>query len=68
MADRSHLLGRLRLDADLIEADAQRAGEALAHRRDVRRELGNFKIFQGGYSFRAHGTRRFGRNLRSSAL
>ena len=38
MADRPHLLGRLRLDADLIEADAERAGEALAHRRDVRAE------------------------------
>ena len=35
---------------------------------DVRRELGDFKIFQGGYSLRTHGTRRFGRNLRSSAL
>ena len=36
--DRPHLLGRLRLDADLVDGDDERAGDALAHRRDVRRE------------------------------
>src|SRR5664280_2603282 len=38
--DRTHVLGCLRLDAYLIEGDPERAGDALAHRRDVRRELG----------------------------
>ena len=37
--DRPQLLGRLRLDVDLIDVDAERAGDALAHRRDVRRQL-----------------------------
>jgi len=38
--DGAHAFGRLGLDADLIDRDAERAGDALAHRRDVRRELG----------------------------
>ncbi len=38
-ADRAHAFGRLGLDADLIDRHAERAGDALAHRRDVRRQL-----------------------------
>src|SRR6185369_6253529 len=37
-ADGSHLFGGLRLDANLVELDAERAGDALAHRGDVRGE------------------------------
>ena len=38
-ADRAHLLGGLGLDADLIDRDRERLRDALAHRRDVRREF-----------------------------